>query len=79
LQTRKFKKLLESNLGWEFQQNNAVDGLYFDENDEVGVYKLFHFVLCEFVFMRLNQSSYWLFILQFAPVVEMLDGEAHAV
>lgn len=47
--TRKFKKLLESNLGWELQQNNAVDGLYFDENDE------------------------------FAPVVEMLDDEAHAV
>ncbi|KAL5102046.1 hypothetical protein RYX36_006373 [Vicia faba] len=32
--TRKFKDLLESNLGWEFQQSSAVDGLYFDENDE---------------------------------------------
>lgn len=39
LQTRKFKDLLESNLGWEFQQSSAVDGLYFDENDEVSVYK----------------------------------------
>jgi hypothetical protein len=29
--------------------------------------------------MNLNQSFYWLFILQFAPVVEMLDDEAHAV
>ncbi|PNX82017.1 AAR2 protein family [Trifolium pratense] len=47
--TRKFKELLENSLGWEFQQNSAVDGLYFDENDE------------------------------FAPVVEMLDDEAHAV
>ncbi|MCH89332.1 AAR2 family protein, partial [Trifolium medium] len=48
LQTRKFKELLENSLGWEFQQNSVVDGLYFDENDE------------------------------FAPVVEMLDDEAHA-
>jgi hypothetical protein len=29
--------------------------------------------------MNLNQSFNWLFILQFAPVVEMLDDEAHAV
>ncbi|KAK2430793.1 AAR2 protein family [Trifolium repens] len=47
--TRKFKELLENSLGWEFQQSSAVDGLYFDENDE------------------------------FAPVVEILDDEAHAV
>ncbi|XP_028794826.1 protein AAR2 homolog isoform X1 [Neltuma alba] len=32
--TRKFKELLESSLGWEFQQNSAVDGIYFEENDE---------------------------------------------
>ncbi|KAK7276275.1 hypothetical protein RIF29_17413 [Crotalaria pallida] len=32
--TRKFKELLESNLGWEFQQSSGVDGMYFDENDE---------------------------------------------
>ncbi|RDX96061.1 Protein AAR2-like protein, partial [Mucuna pruriens] len=32
--TRKFKELLESNLGWEFQQSSAVDGIYFEENDE---------------------------------------------
>ncbi|XP_061358549.1 uncharacterized protein LOC133302749 [Gastrolobium bilobum] len=31
---RKFKELLESNLGWEFQQSSAVDGMYFEENDE---------------------------------------------
>lgn len=34
LQTRKFKELLERNLGWEFQQSSAVDGIYFEENDE---------------------------------------------
>ncbi|KAH1263190.1 hypothetical protein GmHk_02G005650 [Glycine max] len=32
--TRKFKELLERNLGWEFQQGSAVDGIYFEENDE---------------------------------------------
>ncbi|KAL5126829.1 Protein AAR2 [Glycine soja] len=32
--TRKFKELLERNLGWEFQQSSAVDGMYFEENDE---------------------------------------------
>lgn len=32
--TRKFKDLLEKNLGWEFQQSSAVDGMYFEENDE---------------------------------------------
>lgn len=32
--TRKLKELLESNLGWEFQRNIAVDGLHFDEDDE---------------------------------------------
>ncbi|KAK7321514.1 hypothetical protein VNO77_32239 [Canavalia gladiata] len=32
--TRKFKELLERNLGWEFQQSSAVDGIYFEENDE---------------------------------------------
>ncbi|TKY56741.1 AAR protein [Spatholobus suberectus] len=32
--TRKFKELLENNLGWEFQQSSAVDGIYFEENDE---------------------------------------------
>lgn len=37
LQTRKFKELLERNLGWEFQQSSAVDGIYFEENDEVSI------------------------------------------
>ncbi|XP_044468855.1 protein AAR2 homolog isoform X2 [Mangifera indica] len=32
--TRKFRELLESSLGWEFQQSSAVDGIYFEENDE---------------------------------------------
>ncbi|KAJ7964520.1 AAR2 protein family [Quillaja saponaria] len=32
--TRKLKGLLENNLGWEFQQDNAVDGMYSEENDE---------------------------------------------
>ncbi|KAF7831073.1 protein AAR2-like protein isoform X1 [Senna tora] len=32
--TRKLKELLESSLGWEFQENSAVDGIYFEENDE---------------------------------------------
>ncbi|KAK4564928.1 hypothetical protein RGQ29_006822 [Quercus rubra] len=32
--TRKLKELLENNLGWEFHQNSAVDGIYFEEDDE---------------------------------------------
>uniref|UniRef100_M4CIY8 AAR2 protein family n=1 Tax=Brassica campestris TaxID=3711 RepID=M4CIY8_BRACM len=32
--TRKFKELLESRLGWEFQKKSDVDGIYFDEDDE---------------------------------------------
>lgn len=43
--TRKLQELLENTLGWNFQQKSAVDGIYFEEDDE------------------------------FAPVVEMLDGE----
>ena len=36
-QTRKLKELLEETLGWEFQQKSAVDGLYFEEGDEVSL------------------------------------------
>ncbi|XP_050262638.1 uncharacterized protein LOC126707076 isoform X9 [Quercus robur] len=32
--TRKLKELFENNLGWEFQLNSAVDGIYFEEDDE---------------------------------------------
>lgn len=32
--TRKLRELLENTLGWEFQQKGAVDGLYFEEDDE---------------------------------------------
>ncbi|CAL5366473.1 unnamed protein product [Camellia sinensis] len=32
--TRKFKELLEDTLGWDFQQKNAVDGMYCEEDDE---------------------------------------------
>ncbi|XVF81878.1 hypothetical protein PTKIN_Ptkin15bG0191100 [Pterospermum kingtungense] len=32
--TRKLKELIENSLGWEFQQKSAVDGIYFEENDE---------------------------------------------
>ncbi|KAL1308172.1 hypothetical protein HN51_050112 [Arachis hypogaea] len=31
---RKFKELLENNLGWEFQHGSAIDGMYFEEDDE---------------------------------------------
>ncbi|TYI60984.1 hypothetical protein E1A91_D10G142300v1 [Gossypium mustelinum] len=34
LWTRKLKELLENSLGFLFQQKNAVDGIYFKENDE---------------------------------------------
>ncbi|XP_050262636.1 uncharacterized protein LOC126707076 isoform X7 [Quercus robur] len=34
LWTRKLKELFENNLGWEFQLNSAVDGIYFEEDDE---------------------------------------------
>ncbi|KAF5457500.1 hypothetical protein F2P56_021599 [Juglans regia] len=32
--TRKLQELLENNLGWEFKPNSAVDGMYFEEDDE---------------------------------------------
>ncbi|KAM5558141.1 protein AAR2 [Rosa sericea] len=32
--TRKLKALLESNFGWQFEQNSAVDGIHFEEDDE---------------------------------------------
>ncbi|KAL0424052.1 UNVERIFIED_CONTAM: protein AAR2 [Sesamum radiatum] len=32
--TRRLKELLEDSLGWHFQQNSAVDGIYFEEDDE---------------------------------------------
>ncbi|KDP22655.1 hypothetical protein JCGZ_02497 [Jatropha curcas] len=32
--TRKLKELLETSLGWKFQQNNAVDGIFFEDDDE---------------------------------------------
>ncbi|XP_021591753.1 protein AAR2 homolog isoform X2 [Manihot esculenta] len=32
--TRNLKELLETSLGWEFQQNSAVDGIYFEDDDE---------------------------------------------
>ncbi|KAF2295380.1 hypothetical protein GH714_032708 [Hevea brasiliensis] len=32
--TRSLKELLETSLGWEFQQNSAVDGMYFEDDDE---------------------------------------------
>ena len=76
LQTRKFKELLESNLGWEFQQSSAVDGIYFEENDEVTIWIYLNcFDLCEVCFIH---GPNW-FTLQFAPVVEMLDDEAPIV
>lgn len=34
-QTRNLKELLETSLGWEVQQNSAVDGIYFEDDDEV--------------------------------------------
>ncbi|GFY86741.1 hypothetical protein Acr_05g0003800 [Actinidia rufa] len=32
--TRKFKELLEDTLGWDFQPKSAVDGTYYEEDDE---------------------------------------------
>lgn len=32
--TRKLRELLENSLGWEFQRKSAMDGLYFEEDDE---------------------------------------------
>ncbi|XP_065849709.1 uncharacterized protein [Euphorbia lathyris] len=32
--TRKLKELLESSLGWKFQKNSEVDGIYFEDDDE---------------------------------------------
>ena len=64
LQTRKLKELLEKNLGWEFQQNSAVDGIYFEEDDEVSLHVYEHLV---------SRSLSYFLPVQFAPVVEMLD------
>ncbi|THG03305.1 hypothetical protein TEA_023236 [Camellia sinensis var. sinensis] len=36
--TRKFKELLEDTLGWDFQQKNAVDGMYCEEDDELATH-----------------------------------------
>lgn len=80
LQTRKFKELLERNLGWEFQQSSAVDGMYFEENDEVSirVYLSCFAVVCVCLCGMFVHGPYW-FTLQYAPVVEMLDDEAPVV
>lgn len=80
LQTRKFKELLERNLGWEFQQSSAVDGIYFEENDEVSirVYLSCFAVVCVCLCGMFVHGPYW-FTLQYAPVVEMLDDEAPVV
>ncbi|KAL2457528.1 AAR2 protein family [Forsythia ovata] len=32
--TRKLKELLEDSLGWQFNENSAVDGMYFEDDDE---------------------------------------------
>uniref|UniRef100_A0A803M473 Protein AAR2 homolog n=1 Tax=Chenopodium quinoa TaxID=63459 RepID=A0A803M473_CHEQI len=32
--TRKLRELLENTLGWKFQRKGAVDGLYFEDDDE---------------------------------------------
>ena len=80
MQTRKFKELLERNLGWEFQQSSAVDGMYFEENDEVSirVYLSCFAVVCVCLCGMFVHGPYW-FTLQYAPVVEMLDDEAPVV
>ncbi|KAH7533849.1 hypothetical protein FEM48_Zijuj04G0175400 [Ziziphus jujuba var. spinosa] len=31
--TRKLKELLENNLGWEFQQNSEIDGMYLEDDE----------------------------------------------
>ncbi|WCJ25265.1 AAR2 protein family [Euphorbia peplus] len=32
--TRKLKELLESSLGWDFQKNTEVDGIYFEDDEQ---------------------------------------------
>lgn len=50
-------EVLENNLGWEFQQNSAVDGMYFQYDDEVGVY-LFSNLNCTHIpLVFLSQKS----------------------
>ncbi|XP_010528522.1 PREDICTED: protein AAR2 homolog isoform X2 [Tarenaya hassleriana] len=34
LWTRKLKELLQNSLGWEFQKKSALDGIYFEDDDE---------------------------------------------
>ncbi|KAF3445252.1 hypothetical protein FNV43_RR14946 [Rhamnella rubrinervis] len=38
--TRKLKELLEHNLGWEFQQNCAVDGMYLEDDEYAPVVEM---------------------------------------
>ena len=71
LQTRKLRELLENSLGWDFQLNSAVDGMHFEENDEASAS-----IPCSFSHSCSFSHLSFLFIvqlLQFAPVVEMLD------
>ncbi|XP_041007723.1 protein AAR2 homolog isoform X2 [Juglans microcarpa x Juglans regia] len=42
--TRKLQELLENNLGWEFKPNGAVDGMYFEEDDELFIVQ--HHAVC---------------------------------
>ncbi|KAK6927880.1 A1 cistron-splicing factor, AAR2 [Dillenia turbinata] len=71
LWTRKLKALLEDTLGWEFQKNSAVDGIYCEEEDEVNSELCF----CRVFLVVFNSFKMYnhLHLLQYAPVVEMLD------
>ncbi|BFG25444.1 hypothetical protein CerSpe_117180 [Prunus speciosa] len=50
-------EVLENNLGWEFQQNSAVYGMYFEDNDEVGVYLFSNLNCTHFPPVLLSQKS----------------------
>ncbi|KAI5311388.1 hypothetical protein L3X38_000143 [Prunus dulcis] len=49
--------VLENNLGWEFQQNSAVDGMYFEDDDEFGVYLFSNLNCTHFPLVFLSQKS----------------------
>lgn len=75
LQTRKLKELLENTLGWDFQMNSAVSGMYGEEDDEVSVTVKTTIILASRVSLCPSLSNFLFSIrfLQFAPVVEMVD------
>ena len=71
-QTRKLQGLVETTLGWDFQ-NDAVGGIY-GEDDEVHEMGTQLKSTVVFRYQLEMDRTYLTWFLQFAPVIEMLDS-----